>query len=81
MPTGSERLVWGMGDGAGLRVASTPAGKVGAVICWENYMPLLRFAMYSQGVEIYAAPTADSRDTWISTMQHIAMEGRCFVVR
>lgn len=80
MPTGSERLVWGQGDGAGIKVVDTPGGKVGSVICWENYMPLLRMAMYSKGVEIYAAPTADTRESWGVTMRHIAMEGRCFVV-
>ena len=80
MPTGSERLVWGQGDGAGIRVVDTPAGKVGSVICWENYMPLLRMAMYAKGVEVYAAPTADTRDAWTATMRHIGLEGRCFVV-
>lgn len=80
MPTGSERLVWGQGDGAGIRVVDTPSGKVGAVICWENYMPMMRMAMYAKGVEIYAAPTADTRDAWTSTMRHIGLEGRCFVV-
>ena len=58
----------------------TPYGKLGAVICWENYMPALRMAMYQQRVALYCAPTADDRDSWISTMQHIAMEGRCFVL-
>ncbi|SPO46646.1 related to nitrilase [Moesziomyces antarcticus] len=80
MPTGTERLVWGQGDGQGIKVVPTPAGNVGAVICWENYMPLLRTAMYERGVEIYCAPTADSRPTWTSSMQHIAMEGRCYVI-
>lgn len=80
MPTGTERLVWGQGDGQGIRVVPTRAGNVGAVICWENYMPLLRTAMYERGVEIYCAPTADGRPTWASSMQHIAMEGRCFVI-
>lgn len=80
MPTGTERLVWGQGDGEGVRIATTRAGAVGAVICWENYMPLLRTAMYERGVEIYCAPTADSRTTWTSSMQHIAMEGRCYVI-
>lgn len=80
MPTAAERLVWGFGDGATLPVLQTPLGKLGAVICWENYMPMLRMAMYQQRVAIYCAPTADDRDTWQSTMQHIALEGRCFVL-
>ena len=80
MPTGSERLVWGFGDGSTLPVIDTDVGRVGAVICWENYMPLLRAAMYAKGVEIYCAPTADGRDTWLPTMRHVAQEGRCFVL-
>ncbi len=80
MPTGSERLVWGFGDGSTLTVLDTAIGRVGAVICWENYMPLLRAAMYAKGVEIYCAPTADARATWLPTMQHVALEGRCFVL-
>jgi nitrilase len=80
MPTASERLIWGYGDGSTLPVFDTPLGRMGAVICWENYMPLLRTYMYSQGIEIYCAPTADHRDTWVATMQHIAAEGRCFVL-
>jgi nitrilase len=80
MPTASERLVWGFGDGSTLPVFETPFGRLGAVICWENYMPLLRMAMYSKGVQLYCAPTADGRDTWIATMQHVALEGRCFVL-
>jgi nitrilase len=80
MPTGSERLVWGFGDGSTLPVIETEVGRVGAVICWENYMPLLRAAMYAKGIEIYCAPTADARDTWLPTMRHIALEGRCFVL-
>jgi nitrilase len=80
MPTGSERLVWGFGDGSTLPVLDTEVGRVGAVICWENYMPLLRAAMYAKGIEIYCAPTADGRDTWLPTVQHIAQEGRCFVL-
>jgi len=79
-PTASERLIWGQGDGSTLPVFSTPLGKVGGLICWENYMPMARMAMYGQGVEIYLAPTADSRETWQATMQHIACEGRCFVL-
>jgi nitrilase len=80
MPTASERLVWGFGDGSTLPVFDTPHGRLGAVICWENYMPLLRTAMYSKGITLYCAPTADDRDTWVPTMQHIALEGRCFVL-
>ena len=80
MPTASERLVWGFGDGSTLPVFDTPFGRLGAVICWENYMPLLRMAMYSKGVQLYCAPTADGRDTWPVTIQHIALEGRCFVL-
>lgn len=80
MPTALERLVWGFGDGSTLAAVDTPFGKVGAVICWENYMPALRMAMYEQRVAIYCAPTADDRDSWASTMQHIALEGRCFVL-
>ncbi len=80
MPTAMERLIWGFGDGSTLPVYETPYGKLGAVICWENYMPLLRMAMYSKGIQLYCAPTADDRDTWIPTMQHVALEGRCFVL-
>jgi len=80
MPTASERLVWGFGDGSTLTVVDTELGRVGAVICWENYMPLLRAAMYAKGIEIYCAPTADSRATWLPSMRHIAQEGRCFVL-
>ena len=80
MPTAMERLIWGFGDGATLPVFPTPAGKMGAVICWENYMPLLRAAMYAKGIQIYCAPTVDERETWTPTMRHIALEGRCFVL-
>ena len=80
MPTAMERLVWGFGDGSTLPVFDTPLGKIGSVICWENYMPLLRMYMYSQGIQIYCAPTADHRDTWLPSMRHIALEGRCFVL-
>lgn len=80
MPTGSERLVWGFGDGSTMPVFDTPLGKLGAVICWENYLPLMRAAMYAKGIEIYCAPTADARDSWIASMRHIAVEGRCFVL-
>ena len=79
MPTALERALWGCGDGSTLQVLQTPYGKLGAVICWENYMPLLRTAMYAKGIELYCAPTVDDRDTWIPTMRHIACEGRCFV--
>lgn len=79
-PTGAERLIWGEGDGSTLPVFDTPYGKIGALICWENYMPLARAAMYAKGVQIYIAPTADARDVWQSTIRHIAVEGRCFVV-
>jgi nitrilase len=80
MPTAMERIVWGYGDGSTMPVFDTPLGKLGAVICWENYMPLLRMTMYAKGIELYCAPTADDRDTWLSTMQHVALEGRCFVL-
>ena len=80
MPTALERLVWGFGDGSTLTVLETPLGRLGAVICWENYMPLLRMAMYAKGVQLYCAPTADDRDTWLPTMRHVALEGRCFVL-
>lgn len=80
MPTNPERMVWGFGDGHGLNVIDTPVGRIGSLICWENYMPLARYALYSQGVEIYIAPTYDSGDAWIGTMQHIAREGKCWVL-
>ncbi len=80
MPTNPERMVWGFGDASGLRLLATPCGRVGMLICWENYMPLARCAMYAQGVEIYIAPTYDSGDRWIATLQHIAREGGCWVV-
>jgi nitrilase len=80
MPTAMERLIWGYGDGSTLPVVPTPLGRLGAVICWENYMPLMRAAMYGQGIELYCAPTVDDRDTWSISMRHIALEGRCFVL-
>ncbi len=80
MPTALERLVWGFGDGSTISVVDTPLGRIGSVICWENYMPLLRAAMYAQGIELYCAPTVDDRDTWLPTMRTIALEGRCFVI-
>jgi nitrilase len=80
MPTAAERLVWGFGDGSTMPVFDTAIGRIGAAICWENYMPLLRMHLYSQGVQLYCAPTADDRDTWQATVRHIALEGRCFVL-
>ena len=80
VPTNAERMVWGQGDGSGLRVVETPAGRVGGLICWENYMPLARFALYSQGLDFYIAPTWDAGSGWVSTMRHIALEGRCWVL-
>ncbi len=79
-PTGSERIIWGEGSGRDLCTFQTRVGKIGGLICWENYMPLARMAMYQKGIEIYIAPTADARESWISTMRHIALEGRCFVL-
>ncbi len=79
-PTAAERIIWGEGDGSTLPVLETPIGRVGGLICWENYMPLARMALYGKGVEIYLAPTADARDRWQSTLRHIAVEGRCFVL-
>ena len=80
MPTALERMIWGFGDGSTLTVVDSPYGRIGSVICWENYMPMLRMAMYSKNVALYCAPTADDRDTWLPSMQHIALEGRCFVL-
>lgn len=80
MPTALERVIWGFGDGSTIPVFETPVGKIGAAICWENRMPLLRTAMYAKGVEIYCAPTADARDVWQASMTHIALEGGCFVL-
>ncbi|ERM98948.1 bifunctional nitrilase/nitrile hydratase NIT4B isoform X1 [Amborella trichopoda] len=80
MPTALERVIWGFGDGSTIPVFETPIGKLGSLICWENRMPLLRTAMYGKGVEIYCAPTADARETWQSSMTHIALEGGCFVL-
>ncbi|MBE9525236.1 MAG: carbon-nitrogen hydrolase family protein [Chloroflexi bacterium] len=79
-PTAAERLIWGQGDGSTLTVIPTELGKIGGLICWENYMPMARMAIYAKGVQIYLAPTADSRDTWQATLRHIACEGRCFVL-
>jgi nitrilase len=80
VPTASERLIWGQGDGSTMPVVETAAGKVGAVICWENYMPLLRTTMYAKGLEIWCAPTVDDRDIWQTSMSHIAYEGRNFLI-
>jgi nitrilase len=80
MPTNPERMVWGQGDASGLRVTQTVAGRIGSLICWENYMPLARYALYAEGVEVYVAPTWDEGDVWIATMRHIAAEGRCWVI-
>jgi nitrilase len=80
MPTGSERTVWGMGDGSTLPVVDTGAGRIGGLICWENYMPLARFHMYAQGVDVWLAPTLAVGDGWVATMQHLARENRMFVV-
>jgi nitrilase len=79
-PTAAERLIWGEGDGSTLTVVDTPYGTLGGLICWENYMPLARMAMYGKGVDLYLAPTADARPRWQSTLQHISLEGRCFVL-
>jgi nitrilase len=76
MPTNPERMVHGVGDAAGLRVVDTPVGRLGTLICWENYMPLARYALYANGVEVYVAPTYDSGESWIATLRHIALEGR-----
>jgi nitrilase len=80
MPTGGERLVWGYGDGSTLLVLDTPFGRLGGLTCWENYMPLARYAMYSQGIDVWCAPTWDNSDVWVSTLRHIAKEGRVFVI-
>jgi nitrilase len=80
VPTGSERTVWGMGDGSTLRVVNTPMGRIGGLICWENYMPLARFHLYAQGVDVWLAPTLAQGDGWIATMRHLARENRMYVV-
>ena len=80
MPTGGERLVWGMGDGSTLKVIDTGFGRLGGLICWENYMPLARAALYAQGVDVYLAPTWDNSDVWVPTLRHIAKEGRTYVI-
>lgn len=80
MPTNPERMVWGFGDASGLKVVNTPVGRIGTLLCWESYMPLARYALYSQGVEFYIAPTYDSGDDWINSLRHIAREGCCWVL-
>jgi len=80
VPTGGERLVWAQGDGSTLQAVDLPVGRVGGLICWENYMPLARYAMYASGTEIYLAPTWDSGEPWLSTLRHIAKEGRVYVI-
>lgn len=80
IPTGGERLVWGRGDGSTLDVFDLPIGRLGGLICWENYMPLARYTMFADGTQFYVAPTWDQSETWVSTLQHIAVEGRCFVI-
>jgi len=80
VPTNPERMIWGQGDASGLRVIDTNFGRLGGLICWENYMPLARYALYAEGVQIYVASTWDSGEAWIATMRHIASEGRCWVI-
>ena len=80
MPTNPERMVWGMGDATGLRVVDTPVGRLGSLICWESYMPLARYALYAQDIDIYVAPTWDAGDSWLATMRHIAKEAGCWVI-
>jgi nitrilase len=80
MPTGGERLVWGVGDGSDLEVYDTPFGRLGGLLCWENYMPLARYAMCAWGTQVFVAPTWDRGEPWLSTMRHVAKEGRCFVI-
>jgi len=80
MPTAMERLIWGFGDGSTMPVFDTEVGRMGAVICWENYMPLMRTAMYAKQIQLYCAPTADDRDSWAPSMIHVALEGRCYVL-
>ena len=79
-PTAQERVIWGEDDGSTLSTFNTRLGKMGGLICWENYMPMARMAMYQKGVQVYLAPTADARENWQATMKHIALEGRCYVL-
>jgi nitrilase len=80
VPTNAERMIWGQGDGSGLKVCESAVGRLGALICWENYMPLARYALYAQGLEVYIAPTYDSGEIWLHSMQHIARESGCWVI-
>lgn len=80
VPTNPERMVWGMSDASGLRVVDTPAGRTGSLICWESYMPLARYALYAQDIDIYGAPTWGTGDSWLATMRHIAKEAGCWVI-
>ena len=80
MPTNPERMVWGFGDATGLRAIETPCGRLGTLLCWESYMPLARYALYAQGIDIYVAPTYDNGQRWVATMQHIGREGGCWVI-
>ncbi len=80
MPTAAERVIWGYGDGSTLEAFDATAGRISAVICWENFMPMARMSQYAQGVEIYCAPTVDDRESWTSLMRTVALEGRCFVL-
>jgi len=80
MPTNPERMIWGFGDASGLKVIDTPCGRIGALICWESYMPLARFALYAQGIDVYVAVTYDAGERWLGTLQHIAREGGCWVI-
>jgi len=80
VPTNPERMVWAPGDASGLRVVDTPLGRVGGLICWESYMPLARFSLYAQGIQLYVASTWDEGEVWLATMRHIAAEGRCWVL-
>lgn len=80
MPTAAERLIWGFGDGSTMPVIETGLGRIGAAICWENYLPLYRTTLYAKGIQIWCAPTVDDRERWAASMQHIALEGRCFVI-
>lgn len=80
MPTNPERMVWGMGDATGLKVVDTPAGRLGSLICWESYMPLARYALYAQDIDIYVAPTWDAGESWVASMRHIAKEAGCWVI-